>query len=192
MEAQGIASQKDSSDKKRILSAKDAVVLKYHEPQDRAQKAPVEPRYFLIHIPDSEPESRRYGRDSRKKRDDGSQTIRLDQLTYYLIGTDDRICHIPLDSVDKPQSSEKSGTQKRRPEADPQHAVIQYRVKSKRDKYGETHRKTLPYLIDLESARGTYLNGDKIPAASYVELRHKDLIEFGRVPDQYIFIRDDE
>lgn len=50
--------------------------------------------------------------ETLEKRDDASQTIRLDQLTYYLIGTDDRICHIPLDSVDKPQGSEKPGTQK--------------------------------------------------------------------------------
>lgn len=182
-EAQGLTPTISGSMKP--LSASDTVVLKYHEPHDRARQAPKSPRYFLIHMPDDDLNDSKDSRWNKKKRNDNSQTIRLDQLTYYLIGSDSRICHILL-STDA-QNQRKSS----RPVADQQHAVIQYRVKNSRDKYGETQSKTIPYLIDLESSRGTYLNGDKIPPASYVELRNKDIIEFGRVPDQYIFMKDE-
>lgn len=39
---------------------------------------------------------------------------------------------------------------------------------------------TIPYLIDLESEFGTRLNGEPIESAKYYELRHKDMIEFGK------------
>lgn len=33
-----------------------------------------------------------------------------------------------------------------------------------------------PYLMDLESTNGTKLNGEKIEAARYYELKNKDMI----------------
>jgi smad nuclear-interacting protein 1 len=103
------------------------------------------------------------------------ENIRLDQQTSYLVGTDPVLSHIPL-------SNTKS--------AEEQHAVIQYRLKVSMDKYGDTHRQIKPYLIDLDSEEGTSLNRDLIPSSRYVELRHKDLLEFGKDGHEYVFIQE--
>lgn len=155
---------------------RDTVVLKYHEPQDRAPAPPdaKSVRYALVHFP----------ADKKAK----SQTVSLGRRTYYLIGSDTRIAHIPLQV---PPAETDSKGNPRRPKADAQHAVIQYRVKQHRDNYGDTHNATIPYLIDLESARGTYLNGKKIPSAAYVELKPRDVIEFGSMRDEYVFMKED-
>lgn len=147
------------------------VVLKYNEPADAAPFAP-----------SLRQKQTQYGKNTQfrlicfKQGSDGDEeSIRLDQLTSYLIGTDERIVKIPL-----PDASE----------ADEQHAVIQYRVKTFTDKYGDTHRSIKPYLIDLDSKRGTKLNGDKIPSLRYIELRNKDMLQFGRSKDEYIFLEE--
>jgi len=44
-------------------------------------------------------------------------------------------------------------------------------------------------LIDLESEHGTSLNGEPIESAKYYELRHKDLIKFGKSPIEYVLMR---
>ena len=45
-----------------------------------------------------------------------------------------------------------------------------------------------PYIIDLESANGTLVNGDKIPPTRYVELRDQDMIQFGLSTREYILM----
>ena len=41
------------------------------------------------------------------------------------------------------------------------------------------HIRAIPYLLDLDSTNGTSLNGEKIEAARYYELRTEDLIRVG-------------
>ena len=43
-----------------------------------------------------------------------------------------------------------------------------------------------PYLLDLESANGTFLNGDRIEESRFVEIRDKDLIKFGESTREYV------
>ncbi len=45
-----------------------------------------------------------------------------------------------------------------------------------------------PYIIDLESANGTMVNGDKISASRYIELRDKDMIQFGLSTREYVLM----
>ena len=47
----------------------------------------------------------------------------------------------------------------------------------------------VPYLMDLESTNGTFLNGEQIEGAKYVELRPKDVLKFGTNPTEYVFMR---
>jgi smad nuclear-interacting protein 1 len=45
-----------------------------------------------------------------------------------------------------------------------------------------------PYIIDLDSANGTMVNGDRIPPSRYLELRDKDMIQFGLSTREYVLM----
>ena len=74
------------------------------------------------------------------------------------------------------------------PSLSKQHAVVQFRYLEKRNEFGDRIGKVKPYLIDLESANGTKLNGEKIPASRYLELREKDMIQFGLSTREYVLM----
>jgi smad nuclear-interacting protein 1 len=88
--------------------------------------------------------------------------IRLDTQSCYLFGKEP-VCDIVL----------------QHPSISKQHAVIQY-------------RRSKPYLIDLESSNGTRLNGKRIPTSRYVELQHKDLIQFAYSTREYVLLHVDQ
>jgi hypothetical protein len=64
-----------------------------------------------------------------------------------------------------------------------QHAVLQFRMRKK---------EANPFIIDLGSKFGSFLNGKRIEEARFVELRHKDLICFGRLKDEFVLIKGDK
>lgn len=74
------------------------------------------------------------------------------------------------------------------PSISSQHAVIQFRYVEKTNQYGDKIGRVRPYIIDLESANGTTLNKDKIPQSRYVELRDKDMIQFGYSTREYVLM----
>lgn len=74
------------------------------------------------------------------------------------------------------------------PSISKQHAVIQFRYTEKRNEFGDKIGKVKPYLIDLESANGTELNGDKVPDRRYLELRPKDVVKFGLSTREYVIM----
>jgi smad nuclear-interacting protein 1 len=49
-----------------------------------------------------------------------------------------------------------------------------------------------PYLIDLESANGTFVNGTRIPGSRYVELKVGDTVKFGFSSRDYVLMNEDE
>eukprot|EP00850_Spirogloea_muscicola_P007381 SM000037S13516 [mRNA] locus=s37:316675:318658:- [translate_table: standard] len=66
------------------------------------------------------------------------------------------------------------------PSCSKQHAVIQFRLTDKEDKETlETVQAIRPYLMDLGSTNGTFLNGKRIEAQRYVEMLEKDTVKFG-------------
>ncbi|XP_951926.1 uncharacterized protein TA15135 [Theileria annulata] len=79
------------------------------------------------------------------------KVIKIDEKEYYLIGKDHRIVDINLFH----------------PSISKQHAVIQYR---------HIEDQILPYLIDLNSTNGTYINDMKLESSKYYELRYFLLI----------------
>ena len=72
------------------------------------------------------------------------------------------------------------------PSCSKQHAVVQFRYIEKKNEYGDKNGKVRPYLIDLESANGTSMNGEQVPAKRYLELRDKDIIKFGHSTREYV------
>jgi smad nuclear-interacting protein 1 len=74
------------------------------------------------------------------------------------------------------------------PSISKQHAVIQFRYLEKRNEYGDKIGRVKPYLIDLESANGTMLNESKVPDSRYLELRDKDLVQFGQSTREYVLM----
>lgn len=71
-----------------------------------------------------------------------------------------------------------------------QHAVLQYRaLPSKNQQIGEGPKlQCKPYLMDLGSTNGTFINGVRLDSARYYELRRGDVITFGASTREYVLL----
>ena len=75
------------------------------------------------------------------------------------------------------------------PSCSKQHAVLQFRyVEKVVGDFGEKNGGVCLYLIDLESANGTRLNGDLIPKRRFVECKTGDIITFGDSVREYVVL----
>ncbi|CAK4030714.1 Smad nuclear-interacting 1 [Lecanosticta acicola] len=97
-------------------------------------------------------------------------TVSLSSRSAWLIGRDPKVTDYPIDH----------------PSVSKQHAVIQFRHRSSKNEFGDVTNKVKPYLIDLESANGTHLNGKKIEASRYIELVDQDVVKFGDSEREYV------
>lgn len=97
-------------------------------------------------------------------------TIDLSLRSCWLVGREMTVVDLPAEH----------------PSISKQHAVIQFRYTEKRNEYGDKIGRVKPYLIDLESANGTILNDNKVPDSRYLELRDKDMIQFGHSTREYV------
>ena len=79
-----------------------------------------------------------------------------------------------------------------------QHAVVQFRGMERKQPLAEdgilVAPRTFdldikPYLMDLESTTGTFLNGKKIEAARYYELYDEDVVNFGKSNVEYVIMK---
>lgn len=100
------------------------------------------------------------------------ETIDLGLRSCWLVGRDGAVVDLPAEH----------------PSISKQHAVIQFRYTEKRNEFGDKIGKVKPYIIDLESANGTVLNEEKIPDSRYLELRNKDMVQFGHSSREYVFM----
>jgi len=101
-------------------------------------------------------------------------TLHLHRQSAYLIGRDRKVCDLP---IDHPSSSK-------------QHAAFQFRMVSKKKNDGSDGSKVLPYIIDLGSANGTYLNNEKVEPQRYYELKEKDVVKFGYSSREYVLLHE--
>uniref|UniRef100_A0A182MU13 FHA domain-containing protein n=1 Tax=Anopheles culicifacies TaxID=139723 RepID=A0A182MU13_9DIPT len=101
-------------------------------------------------------------------------TLYIHRQSCYLIGRERRICDLPVDH----------------PSCSKQHAVLQYRLVPYERSDGSKSQCVRPYIIDLESANGTFVNNKKIEAKRYLELREKDVLKFGFSSREYVLLHE--
>lgn len=95
---------------------------------------------------------------------DVPKILHVSKMPGYLFGKDRRVVDIPTDH----QTCSK------------QHAVLHFRA--------GPDGGVRPYIMDLESINGTFLNGKKIEAARYNELREKDVLKFGLSSREFVLL----
>lgn len=47
-----------------------------------------------------------------------------------------------------------------------------------------------PYIMDLKSANGTFLNGERIEPERYIEIMEEDVLKFGGSSRDYVLLSD--
>ncbi|KAI9495697.1 SMAD/FHA domain-containing protein [Zychaea mexicana] len=103
------------------------------------------------------------------KGDQQIDLLHIHRQSAFLFGRDRVVADIPVDH----------------PSCSKQHAVLQFRLVPD----PETNTQVVkPFIIDLESTNGTFLNGDQIPATRFVEMRMKDVLRFGQSTREYVLL----
>ena len=107
------------------------------------------------------------------KNKDLLETIPLHNRTCWLFGREKTVCDVPVEH----------------PSASKQHAVLQFRyVEKVVGEFGEKKGKVGLYVLDLESANGTKVNGEAVPARRFLECRNGDVIQFGESVREYVIL----
>ncbi|KAJ5247615.1 hypothetical protein N7468_002598 [Penicillium chermesinum] len=106
------------------------------------------------------------------KGEDLVEMVELSERSCWLVGRERAVVDFPVDH----------------PSCSKQHAALQFRYVEKRNEFGDKIGKVKPYLIDLESANGSIVNGDPIPPGRYVEVMDKDVIKFGLSSREYVLM----
>ncbi|KAL7418446.1 hypothetical protein Q5752_006904 [Cryptotrichosporon argae] len=101
--------------------------------------------------------------------------IHIYKQSAYLVGRDEVVTDIPI----------------AHPSCSKQHAAIQFRQVTARDEFGETSTAVKPFIIDLDSTNGTYVNDEEVPKSRYYELRNTDVIKFGTSSREYVLLHED-
>lgn len=108
------------------------------------------------------------------KGDEAMPVLHLHRQSAYLLGKDRKVADIPIDH----------------PSCSRQHAVFQYRCIPGINADGQKISRVLPYIIDLESSNGTFVNNQKIEPKRYLELREKDVLKFGFSSREYVLLHE--
>ncbi|KAK3551320.1 hypothetical protein QTP70_015003 [Hemibagrus guttatus] len=108
------------------------------------------------------------------KNDEPLPVMYIHRQSAYLLGRQRKIADIPIDH----------------PSCSKQHAVFQYRLAEFTRADGTTGRRVKPYIIDLGSGNGTYLNNQRIEPQRYYELKEKDVLKFGFSSREYVLLHE--
>ncbi|XP_036031800.1 smad nuclear interacting protein 1-like [Onychomys torridus] len=108
------------------------------------------------------------------KNEDMLPVMYIHRQSAYLLGRDLLIADIPIDH----------------PSCSKQHAVFQYRLVEHRRADGTAGRTVKPYIIDLGSSNGTFLNHARIEPQRYYELKEKDVLKFGFSSREYVLLHE--
>ncbi|XP_052590966.1 smad nuclear interacting protein 1-like [Peromyscus californicus insignis] len=108
------------------------------------------------------------------KNDDLLPVMYIHRQSAYLLGRDRLIADIPIDH----------------PSCSKQHAVFQYRLVEHTRADGTVGLAVKPYIIDLGSSNGTFLNYARIEPQRYYELKEKDVLKFGFSSREYVLLHE--
>uniref|UniRef100_A0A1B6MT21 FHA domain-containing protein n=2 Tax=Graphocephala atropunctata TaxID=36148 RepID=A0A1B6MT21_9HEMI len=100
--------------------------------------------------------------------------LHIHRQSAYLMGRDRKVADIPIDH----------------PSCSKQHAALQYRLVPFKRADGSSGRQIKLYVIDLESANGTFLNNNKIESKKYYELKERDVVKFGFSSRDYVLLHE--
>ena len=100
--------------------------------------------------------------------------LHIHRQSRYIFGRERKIADIPTDH----------------PSCSKQHAVVQFRLTEKEGGDGMMVAAVRPYLMDLGSTNGTFLNGERIEAQRYYELLEEDMIKFGNSSREYVLLKE--
>lgn len=103
-----------------------------------------------------------------------NEPLYVHRQSCYLFGRERRVADIPTDH----------------PSCSKQHAVLQYRSVEKEQSDGLTKAQVRPYLMDLGSTNGTFINDNRIESQRYYELIEKDTIKFGNSSREYVMLHE--
>lgn len=108
------------------------------------------------------------------KNDELLPVLYIHRQSAYLLGRHRRIADIPIDH----------------PSCSKQHAVLQYRLVESTRADGTVDRSVKPFIIDLCSANGTFLNNKRIEPQRYYELKESDVLKFGFSSRDYVLLHE--
>ncbi|XP_055066512.1 smad nuclear-interacting protein 1 [Misgurnus anguillicaudatus] len=108
------------------------------------------------------------------KNDEPLPVMYIHRQSAYLLGRQRKIADIPIDH----------------PSCSKQHAVLQYRLVEFTRADGTSGRRVKPYIIDLGSGNGTYLNNQRMDPQRYYELKEKDVLKFGFSSREYVLLHE--
>ena len=142
------------------------VTLKFSEP---AEARIPNTRWRLYVFRKKSPDAK-----ANDSKDDLIDTFHISKQSSYLFGRDHGVADIPVDH----------------PSLSKQHAVLQYRSLPTRSlEIGKPDKlQCKPYLMDLESTNGTFINGVRIDSARYYELRRGDVVSLGASTREYVLL----
>ncbi|KAL6543186.1 hypothetical protein OROHE_010706 [Orobanche hederae] len=103
-----------------------------------------------------------------------SEPLYVHRQSYYLFGRERRVADIPTDH----------------PSCSKQHAVLQYRQVEEENRDGTMSKRVRPYLMDLGSTNGTFINDNQMEPQRYYELFEKDTIKFGNSSREYVLLHE--
>jgi smad nuclear-interacting protein 1 len=98
----------------------------------------------------------------------------IHRQSAYLLGRDRKVADIPLDH----------------PSCSKQHAVLQYRLVDYSRADGSRGKRVAPYVLDLNSANGTFVNNQRIESQKFVQVLEKDVLKFGFSSREYVLLHD--
>uniref|UniRef100_A0A0D9WJB5 FHA domain-containing protein n=2 Tax=Leersia perrieri TaxID=77586 RepID=A0A0D9WJB5_9ORYZ len=103
-----------------------------------------------------------------------NEPLYVHRMSSYLFGRERKVADIPTDH----------------PSCSKQHAVLQYRLVEKEQPDGMMSKQVRPYLMDLGSTNGTFINDNRIEPSRYYELFEKDTIKFGNSSREYVLLHE--
>ncbi|KAK6919377.1 Forkhead-associated (FHA) domain [Dillenia turbinata] len=103
-----------------------------------------------------------------------NEPLYIHRQSCYLFGRERRVADVPTDH----------------PSCSKQHAVIQFRQVEKEQPDGMLAKQVRPYLMDLGSTNGTFINDNRIEPQRYYELIEKDTMKFGNSSREYVILHE--